>query len=772
LNIHFLPTTLCGLLSRLQRHSSGRGVLALLLLLAFSTILIPAHAQTTLNDISQVAAGGGHSCGLTTGGGVKCWGSNSRGQLGDGTTTDRLTAVDVSGLGSGVSAIATGSAHSCVLTTGGGVKCWGNNYSGQLGDGSSSARLTAVDVSGLSSGVSAITSGGSHTCAITSGGGVKCWGANSSGQLGDNTNTDRWTAVDVSGLSSEVSAIAAGDRHTCALTTSGGVKCWGYNGYGQLGDGTTWNRWTAADVSGLGSGVGAIAAGQTHTCALTTGGGAKCWGSNLRGQLGDGTANQLLTPVDVNGLGSGVSAIAAGQTHTCALTTGGGAKCWGSNFFGQLGDGTAMNRSTAVDVSGLSSGVSAIAAGIGHTCAVTTGSGVKCWGDNFFGQLGDGTTTVRLTAVDVNGLGSGVNAIATGYEHACALTTGGGVKCWGNNVHGQLGDGTTSARLTAVDVSGLSSGVSVIAAGDSHTCALTTGGGVQCWGANSRGQLGDGSNAARLTAVDVSGLSSGVSAIVAGTSHTCALTTGGGVKCWGYNLSGQLGDGTTTERLTAVDVSGLSSGVSAIVAGSTHTCALTTGGGVKCWGNNYSGQLGDGSSSARLTAVDVSGLSSGVSAIAAGIGHTCAVTTGGGVKCWGYNLSGQLGDGTTTERLTEADVSGLSSGVIAIAAGRSHTCALTTGGGVNCWGYNGNGQLGDGTIMNRLTAVDVSGLSSGVNAIAAGGDHTCALTTGAGVKCWGSNVRGQLGIGGRNYGLPGDVLMTDFLFFNGFESEP
>jgi alpha-tubulin suppressor-like RCC1 family protein len=173
-----------------------------------------------------------------------------------------------------------------------------------------------------------------------------------------------------------------------------------------------------------------------------------------------------------------------------------------------------------------------------------------------------------------------------------------------------------------------------------------------------------------------------------------------------------------------------------------------------------------------LTAVDVSGLSSGVSAIAAGIGHTCAVTTGGGVKCWGYNLSGQLGDGTTTERLTEADVSGLSSGVIAIAAGRSHTCALTTGGGVNCWGYNGNGQLGDGTIMNRLTAVDVSGLSSGVNAIAAGGDHTCALTTGAGVKCWGSNVRGQLGIGGRNYGLPGDVLMTDFLFFNGFESEP
>ncbi|MBE5314921.1 MAG: RCC1 repeat-containing protein [Xanthomonadales bacterium] len=725
-----------------------------------------AQAQTPLNDILKIAAGGGHNCGLTTGGGVKCWGANFGGQLGDGTIVDRLTAVDVSGLSSGVSAITAGFGYSCGLTTGGGVKCWGSNFRGQLGDGTTSDRLTAVDVSGLSSGVSAIAAGSSHTCALTTDGGVKCWGNNVFGQIGDGSiTTSRLTAVDVIGLGSGVIAIAAGQFHTCALTTGGGVKCWGLNMDGRLGDGTTTSRSTAVDVSGLSSGVSAIAAGETHTCALTTGGAVKCWGRN-------GFAVQSLTPVDVSGLESGVSAIAAGRSHTCVLITGGGVKCWGSNFRGQLGDGTTSDRLTAVDVSGLSSGVNAIAAGQFHTCALTTSGGVKCWGDNFYGQLGDDTTAVRSTAVDASGLGSGVNSTAAGDRHSCALTTGGGVKCWGSNNYGQLGDGTDTARRAAVDVNGLGSGVIAIAVGGIHTCALTTGGGVKCWGSNLFGRLGDGTSTDHWTAVDVSGLGSGVSAIAAGDRHTCALTTGGGVKCWGDNVTGQLGDGTVTNRLTAVDVSGLGNGVSAIAAGGIHSCALTTGGGVKCWGSNFYGQLGDGSTTNGLTAVDVSGLGSGVIAIAAGGIHSCALTTGGGVKCWGHNFSGRLGDGTTTDRLTAVDVSGLSSGVSAVAAGSDHTCALTTGGGVKCWGYNRNGQLGDGTTIDRLTAVDVSALSSGVNAIASGSDHTCALTSGGGVKCWGSHQNGQLGIGGRNYGLPGDVLMSDFVFFNGFENEP
>ena len=737
------------------------------------TGLPPAHAQTPLNDVVQVVAGHGHSCGLTTGGGVKCWGANNRGQLGDGTTTARLTAVDVSGLSSGVSAITAGSSHTCALTEGGGVKCWGRNVDGRLGDGTTTDRLTAVDVIGLGSGVIAITAGHFHTCALINDGGVKCWGYNSRGQLGDGSTTDRVAAVDVSGLGSGVIAIAAAEVHTCALTFGGGVKCWGANDSGQLGDGTTTARLTAVDVNGLSSGVSAIANGSRHSCGLTSGGGVKCWGDNASGQLGDGTSMQRLTAVEVSGLSSGVSAIATGLLHTCALTAEGGAKCWGNNWYGQLGDGTTMHSLTAVDVGGQIGGLSAIASGRFHTCALSTDSGVKCWGDNFSGQLGDGSIPYRLNAMDVFGLGSGIHAIAAGHRrHACALTSGGGIKCWGFNNSAQLGDGTQTTRRTAVDVSGLSTGVSATTAGSSHTCALTSGGGVRCWGDNLLGQLGDGTQTSRLTAVEVSGLSSGVSAIAAGEWHTCGLTTKGGLKCWGGNGWGQLGDGTTGIRLTAMDVGGLGSGVSAVATGRNHTCALTTSGGLKCWGNNASGQLGDGTTTYSSIRVDVSGLSSGVGAIAAGAAHTCALTSSGGVKCWGYNAFGQLGDGTRTNRLTAVDVVGLGSGVTAIAAGAYHTCALTTAGGVKCWGDNFYGQLGDGTTTVRLTAMDVVGLSNGVSAIALGQDFTCALTTGGGVKCWGSHENGQLGIGGRNYGLPGDVLVSDFVFFNGFEGEP
>lgn len=354
------------------------------------------------------------------------------------------------------------------------------------------------------------------------------------------------------------------------------------------------------------------------------------------------------------------TSIAAGRGHTCALTSGSGVKCWGWNHYGQLGDGTTIDHITPADVSGLTSGVSAIGAGDAHTCALTTSDGVKCWGWNSSGQLGDGTTTWRTTPVDVSGMTSGVSAITVGWLHTCALTTSGDVKCWGYNTYGELGIGSAdyNAHPIPLDVSGLTSGVSAIAAGYYHTCALTTSGGVKCWGWNDNGQLGDGTTTTRTTPVDVVGLTSGVSAIAAGWQHTCAVTTSGGVKCWGYNTYGELGDGTTTQRTTSVDASGLTSGVSSIVAGGGHTCAVTTSGGVKCWGDNGRGQLGDGTTTQRTTPVDASGLTSEVSAIAAGYGYTCAMTTSGGVKCWGWNYYGQLGDGTTADRHTPVDVVG------------------------------------------------------------------------------------------------------------------
>jgi len=338
----------------------------------------------------------------------------------------------------------------------------------------------------------------------------------------------------------------------------------------------------------------------------------------------------------------------------------------------------------------------AIAAGELHTCALTEAGGVQCWGNNENGQLGNGTTTNSNIPVDVSGFSSGVKAIAAGTYHTCAVTSAGGVQCWGHQYSN-----------TPVNVSGLSSGVVAVAAGDFHTCALTEAGGAQCWGNNGSGQLGNGTYTSSNTPVNVSGLSSGVKAVAAGGDHTCAVTNTGGVQCWGDNNHGQLGNGNGPPSNTPVNVSRLGSEVVTITAGSYHTCALTSAGGVQCWGLNGNGQLGNGRNTDSNTPVNVSGLGSGVVAIAASVLHTCAVTSAGGVQCWGYNHWGQLGNGTYTPSNTPVNVSGLSSGVVAVAAGDFHTCAVTNAGGVRCWGRNDYGQLGNETYESSRTPVDV-----------------------------------------------------------------
>ena len=718
------------------------------------TIIPPETKEGT------IVAGDSHSCTLIDTGAVKCWGSNKFGQLGDGGVDveqdgiDQNVPVDVVGLSSGVIAISAGASHSCALLDTGAVKCWGLDRSGQLGDGGDNIdQITPVDVYGLSSGVMAISAGGSHSCALMESGAVKCWGDNDDDQLGDGSGADQGTPVDVTGLSSGVIAISAGGYHSCALLDTGAMKCWGDASYSQLGnEGAAMTHSSPVDVDGLSSGVIAIEAGYLHTCALLDTGAMKCWGNDDSGQLGDGgTHLNQATPVDVSGLSSGVIAMTAGFRHSCALLDTGAVKCWGWDEFGQLGDvDTQTTQGSPVDVLGLSSGVISIAVGDSHSCAFLDTGAIKCWGSDELGQLGGGIAhNDHSRAADVAGLSSGVGAIALGAYHSCALLDTGAMKCWGWDISGQLGDDAVHANQSvAVDVAGLSSGVDAIALGNTHSCALLNSGAVKCWGENGSGQLGDGStNADQSVAIDVDGLPSGVTAIVAGAIHSCALLSAGTVKCWGANGDGQLGNGAAnTDEVTPVDVSGLSD-VAAIVAGYHHNCALLNSGAVKCWGDNYSGQLGDGGTNPlESTPVDVSGLAN-VIAITAGGSHSCALLDTGAVKCWGSDYYGQLGDsGYNTDSTTPVDVVGLSGTVTAITAGFVHTCALLDTGAMKCWGGNDYGQLGNGEVLLEETSpVNVAGIASGVTAIAAGEHHSCALFNTGAMKCWGNDNYGQLG---------------------------
>ncbi len=335
-------------------------------------------------------------------------------------------------------------------------------------------------------------------------------------------------------------------------------------------------------------------------------------------------------------------------------------------------------------------GVTKIDAGGSHTCAILNTGGIQCWGANEDSQLGNGTTTDSTTPVAVTGLSSDATAIAVGGFYTCAILSTNEVQCWGNGF------------LIPVIATGFSSNVAAIAAGISHTCAILTTGEAQCWGVNGFGQLGNGTTTDSNMPVAVTGLG-GVTAMTAGATHTCAVSDSG-VQCWGYNGSGQLGSGTMINSNIPVAVTGLD-GVTTMAVGSNHTCAVPDTGEVQCWGNNVLGQLGNDTGTNSTTPVVVIGLNS-VNTIVAGADHTCALLADE-VQCWGLNHYGQLGNGTTEDSHTPTAVIGLSSGVAAIAAGESHTCVLLSTGRVQCWGYNGYGQLGNGTTIDSTTPVTV-----------------------------------------------------------------
>ncbi len=362
------------------------------------------------------------------------------------------------------------------------------------------------------------------------------------------------TALFAGSVSEAQATITAGFGHSCALHPTGTVECWGLNDSGQLGDGTTLDRTAPTAVIGLQGNVVSILAGDAHTCALLASGSLSCWGDNLQGQLGNGTTVSSLTPIIVSGLDGPVQSFSVGNQHTCAVAADGSVRCWGDNSAGQLGDASTQDRSVPTAVSGLDVAVSSVGVGDVHSCAVTTGGDALCWGDNLFGQLGNGTSTSTLVPTPVSGLSGNVDAIVAGGLHSCALTRENTILCWGDNFFGQLGSAGQGEQLTPVPVSGLGGPAQTITAGGSFSCALLVSGATQCWGDNFDGELGDGSTVDRSTPMDVSGLGSGVVEIEAGNFHGCARTAAGILHCWGDNFFGQLGVDTIEMATVPVQV--------------------------------------------------------------------------------------------------------------------------------------------------------------------------------------------------------------------------
>jgi alpha-tubulin suppressor-like RCC1 family protein len=649
-----------------------------------------------------VVAGESHTCvieGSAAGSDAAayCWGSNSLGQLGDGSTVSSSTPVKVITVNGGftnngaVSELALGGAHTCAIEAGV-AYCWG----AELGVTDPAARPAPVkvpDVDGVftNADVAALSSGGgtaaNGTACVIRSGAVLCWGANDQGQLGIGTRlpqtgpTSTWSGTPPTVPSPpSLISVAYGFGHlslSFAPGATGGLAITNYE-Y-SINGGTTWVPRTPANTSSPWVITG-LDNGTTYTVLLRAVNGA---GQSAASTSRTGTPSESWTNATAE-------AVAGGGSHSCALT-GGVLWCWGENNSGQLGDGTTNGSLSPKRVPSVSGGfsndgsVSAIALGGAHTCAIEAGI-VYCWGANTYGQLGDGSTAPSATPVKVlpvtGGLANNgdVTSVSIGDDHTCVIEAG-VAHCWGANTFGQLGDGSQDTATTAVKVAPVNGGflnngtVSALALGGTHTCALE-GGIAYCWGANSNGQLGDGSLDTATTAAKVSPVNGGfvnngtVSALALGGAHSCVIE-GGIAYCWGANDSGQLGIGSQNQAATATKVTTVTGfpnngSVSLLALSGTHTCALQ-GGVVYCWGI----KLGVSPSTVQsvpelvpngdgFTNSGVLGLSSGGES---GSGTSCLIKNGS-VLCWGANDFGQLGTGDLVSKSGPTPAAPASGGTI------------------------------------------------------------------------------------------------------------
>lgn len=835
-----------------------RHLTRLVLVVALSGIFVAIAIQPSNSDSGEGAVmatarsqrllslGIQHSCVVTDAGTVQCWGDNDAGQLG---TNDRLTSTTpryVSGLSS-VLEIASGNGHSCALINGGTVKCWGLDGSGQLGNDPllADAQLP-VNVAGLT-GVRAISAGGFHTCALITGGTVKCWGQDGSGQLGDGVPGDFATgAQPVVGLpvGDPVTAISGGESHTCAVTQSKQLWCWGANGSGQLGDNADLTDLTNHDNDASSvpvqvvdpvdfddplTDVLAVSAGGTHSCAILDRPNRPtyCWGGNAFGQLGHATpigdsdpsndpdttmtpsSKPLLVQVDTDPTPTGTSlvpmtmatAVTTGMEHTCAVTgPSGTVRCWGHNGAGQLGfdiatfpDDKHPTDSTYAGEASVGTAKAVVAGGF-HTCATKAGE-THCWGYNFLGQLGgydeQVETPTTVTAV------RGAAEVAVANHAACVRvsdipgnqTT---LQCWGSNANGRLGIGSTSPPSTTVRrpvLAGFPTTATDLRAGNGTFCAVPASGDRRCWGLNGSGEVGDATTTDPTASVTSTHLAGATAYDLGGTLNgtergTVCKVSSGEARCFGYNGEGQLGDGTTTSSLTPVTVVYDSdpdeddvnlvplTGVTAVAVGGDHACAIA-GGVVWCWGANNTGQLGDNTTDARVGAVKVQNDDDdeddtplSASAIAAGNSHTCAVTgVEKKVHCWGATGSGRLGRPGAGQHANEpVDAPGGDLVLVTdIVAGDNHTCVVQAGQPADpqnqtmlCWGANNENQLGvavgpsagSAQVVLQTPDPDDGDLPGDwIKDVGASRDNTCAVLLDTTVSCWGDNSEGQVGDG-------------------------
>jgi alpha-tubulin suppressor-like RCC1 family protein len=718
--------------------------------------------------VIEISARGNYTMAITNKNVTWGWGNNSNGQLGDNSIIQRNTPVSVAGAVKTFCQISAGIVNTMAIDKNGRVWTWGNNQFGQLGDNSTTPRRTPVSVLGAVKTFCKISTVSFLTMAIDKNGRAWGWGYNIYGQLGNNSTTSQRTPVSVLGAVKTFCQISAGGvsgvGYVIAIDKNGRAWAWGYNANGQLGDNSVTSRLTPVSVLGAVKTFCQISAGegfQSHTMAIDKNGSAWGWGFNSTGQLGDNSITSRLTPVSVAGAVKTFCQISAGGTHTMAIDKNGRAWGWGNNGQGRLGDNSITSRRTPVSVAGAVKTFCKISAGTNHTIAIDKDGRAWAWGSDSNGQLGLGIITI--TPFSVQGAVKTFCHITAGFENTLAIDKNGRAWGWGSDTNGKLGINSTAniPQTTPVSVAGAVKTFCHISAGYIYTMAIDKNGRAWGWGSNPDGNIGNNTAlTTHYTPISVLGAVKTFCKISAGfDNYTMAIDQYGQAWGWGRQNQGQIGNNSLGQFRTPVSVVGAPKTFCHICAGGTpgssqgHTTAIDKNGRAWGWGINISGQLGDNSTTSQRTPVSVLGAVKTFCQISSRCDYTMAIDKDGRAWAWGINGQGRLGDNSITSRRTPVSVAGAVKTFCQISAGGdlsgSHTMAIDKNGRAWGWGLNDRGQLGNNSFISQRTPVSVLGAVKTFCKISAGSGHTMAIDKDGRAWGWGSDNNNEIGIGFR-----------------------